>query len=126
VNGARKWLVRDGEYRDSTLELVDEVDRSYSGSDSEAGFRPEFSRLTSEYVLDALLDLGVATSAEIAAHERVDRSNRQVRRVLRSYQDTGDEYGEVVSQVRDGRSIRYFAFEGIFLDSEERREAGIE
>jgi hypothetical protein len=126
VNGARKWLVRDGEYRNSTLELVENVDRTYSGSDSTPGFRPTFSKLTSEYVLDALLDLGLASSAEIAEHPKVDRSLSQVQRVLRSYQDTDDEYGEVVSKVRDGRSIRYYAFEGTFLSEDERIEAGIE
>jgi DNA-binding transcriptional ArsR family regulator len=121
VNGARKWLTRGESYREPTLDLIDTVDRSYSGSASESGFRPDFSKLTSEYVLDALLDIGLASSEEIAAHSKVDRSRSQVQRVLRSYRETG-----VVSQVRDGRSIRYFAFEGTFLDAEERIEAGID
>ena len=122
VNGARKWLSGSDSYRESTLELVDEVDRTYSGSDSKNGFRPAFSKLTSEYILDALMDLGLASSGEIAAHEKVDRSKRSVQRVLRSYQNTDDEYGDVVSSVRDGRSIRYYAFEGTFLDAADRKE----
>ena len=126
VNGARKWLTGSESYRETTLELIDEVDRTYSGSDSKNGFRPPFSKLTSEYVLDALMDLGLASSDEIAEHPKVDRSKRSVQRVLRSYQDTNDEYGEVVASVRDGRSIRYYAFEGAFLDDKERRTAGID
>jgi hypothetical protein len=122
VNGPRKWLAGSDSYRETTLELVDEVDRTYSGSASKPGFRPAVSKLTSECVLDALMDLGLATSAEIAAHEKVDRSKRSVQRALKSYQETDDEYGDVVSSVRDGRSIRYFAFEGAFLDAGDRKE----
>ena len=115
VNGPRKWLAGSDSYRETTLELVDEVDGTYSGSDSEAGFRPEFSRLTSEYVLDALFDLGLASSAEIAEHPTVDRSLSQVQRVLRSYRETG-----AVTQVRDGRRRFYFAAGGVFLDEDQR------
>jgi hypothetical protein len=122
VNGPRKWLAGSDSYRESTLELIENVDRTYSGSASKPGFRPAVSKLTSEYVLDALMDLGLATSAEIAAHEKVDRSKRSVQRALKSYQETDDEYGDVVSSVRDGRSIRYFAFEGAFLDAGDRKE----
>lgn len=122
VNGARKWLTGSESYRETTLELIDEVDRTYSGSDSKNGFRPSFSKLTSEYVLDALMDLGLASSGEIAEHPKVDRSKRSVQRVLQSYQNTDDEYGDIVSSVRDGRSVRYYAFEGTFLGEADRRE----
>ena len=118
---ARKWLARRDGYRDQTLDLIQEVDNTYDGSPGPAGWRPDVSKITSERVLDALLDLGLATSAEITSHSSVDRSRRQVRRALATYKETG-----VVSEVRDGRSVRYFALDGAFLDDEQRRTAGLD
>ena len=112
---ARKWLVRRDGYRDQTLDLITEVENTYEGSPGPAGWRPDVSKITSERVLDALLDLGLATSAEITSHSSVDRSRRQVRRALATYKETG-----AVSEVRDGRRRLYFAFDGGFLSDEQR------
>jgi DNA-binding transcriptional ArsR family regulator len=112
---ARKWLARRDGYRDSTLDLISEVDNTYEGSVGLPGWRPDVSKITSERVLDAVLDLGLATSAEITEHESVDRSRRQVRRALSTYKATG-----VVSEVRDGRRILYYGLDGSFLSDEQR------
>jgi DNA-binding transcriptional ArsR family regulator len=112
---ARKWLARRDGYRDSTLDLISEVDNTYEGSVGVPGWRPDVSKITSERVLDAVLDLGLATSAEITEHESVDRSRRQVRRALSTYKATG-----VVSEVRDGRRILYYGLDGSFLTDEQR------
>lgn len=57
-------------------------------------------------VIEALEDLGQASTAEIQNHSAVDRSKRQVRRAL----DYLDE-DEAVEWVRNGRSTAYTLIE---------------
>lgn len=68
--------------------------------------RPEVGWPLFDRVNDALQDLVLARTEEIVAHARVDRSKRQVQRVLNQMHDEKTPY-DVIS-IRDGRQVLYY------------------
>lgn len=112
----RKWLENPGNYRNLLLDAACDHSSTYDPGTDPAPLSyeelPEVSWVTSDGVLNALLDLGAASTAELAEHEEVDRSRRQVRRAL----DQLIEDGHVAS-VKDGcRRLYYFTFHEAVLD----------
>ena len=55
------------------------------------------------FVLEAVLDLGVAEAEEIKAHDQVDRGLRQVQRALKELEE-----GDLVDWVRKGNHVYYY------------------
>lgn len=105
---ARKWAERTGIYRDVTVQNARQmVDNVYEGGGKSDILpfeeKPTVSYPTYERVLDAVSDLGLASSSEIADHPRVDRSQRQVRNALNELIDDG-----VIERIVDGPQTRYY------------------
>lgn len=122
--GPRKWLQRDGVYRQTSLtSAIDTVDNSYSGSTN--GYQPEVSAITMEAVLNVLLELRIARKEEIYEHPEVDRKKTQIGEALRRWEDQG-----LVSRTRsdaDGRKIYYYPT-GLesSIPKEKRERIGVE
>lgn len=118
--GTRKWLVRDGSYREQTLRAACQHESTYEPpSTYPLDRRPEVSYVTSSKVFEAVFDLGLASSSEIAEHNTVDRSQRQVRRALKEYQEEG-----LIQSARNGRRVLYY-FRKEFIPSERRKRYGL-
>jgi len=106
--GVRKWAERTDIYRDITVKkAVQEVDEVYEGGSTSLclpyEMKPDVSYPTYERVLDAVRELGPATTTELLEHEHVDRSQRQVQRALKKLEDDG-----AVSWEKDGRAPVYY------------------
>lgn len=102
----RKWLERDDQWRRTLF------DNDWFGARQtynprllpEPGEeRPEVSMPTKRFVLEAVLDLGVAEAGEIKAHDQVDRGLRQVQRALKELEE-----GDLVDWVRKGNHVYYY------------------
>lgn len=72
-------------------------------TDQNGQTRPEVSPVTGKNVYLAIGELGLASSNEIAEHDSVNRSQRQVQRVLdKALED------DLVKSVQDGRQVLYY------------------
>lgn len=118
--GRRKWLNRDGQYRDLTINAACQHDSTYNPpSTLPYSARPDVGDIIASKVYEAVLDLRLASSAEIAQHETVDRSKRQVQRALKLYHEQG-----LVQSIRDGRRTLYY-FQKEFVPLDQREEYGL-
>lgn len=97
-------------------------EKSTNTSDDEEGTnqngqtRAEVSPVTGKKIYQAMGELGLASSDEIANHELVNRSQRQVQRAL----DIALEEG-LVDSVNDGRRVRYYIDEEFVPEGERDR-----
>ncbi|WP_327050556.1 bifunctional DNA primase/polymerase [Halomicrococcus gelatinilyticus] len=117
----RKWLERDGVYRETSLKSATAtVDNEYSGSTS-GTYRPTVSKLTKDAVFEALMDLKAATSTEIAEHDATDRSKRQIQNALKEYDEQ-----DVIDWTKDGRQVYYYIADcEEFIPDGQRAELGL-
>jgi hypothetical protein len=103
VNGRRKWVEAREVYRNNTLQLAKLL--HYYQPESPAKpyeERPKVSWVTENLVFLALWELEPARTSEIAAHNLVDRGERQVRNCLNELIDQG-----VIGDKKDGRKHYY-------------------
>lgn len=111
----RKWLERNGNYRENTLSNACDHDSTYDPRTLRSyNSRPEVSGAAKSKVFESLLDLGLASSQEIADHEIIDWSQRQVRRALRKQRSD-------IQSVKDGRQRLYYV-DPVFIPPDERDE----
>lgn len=109
MNGsnAEKWAKRGESYRQSVLDTAFDHNSTYDPGVGTIPLsyeeRPEVSWPTEERVFNALLEVGAASTAEIAEHEEVNRSESQVRRALNSLQDH-----QQIDWKKDGRQVLYY------------------
>jgi hypothetical protein len=113
---SRKWLERaDDTYRDDTLNKACQHDSTYNLPTARPyENRPDVAAGTKSGVFEAVLDLRIASSQEIADHEAVDRSQRQVRRALREQED------EIQSKKVGRRRVYYI--DTAFIPADKRDE----
>ncbi len=81
----RKWLERDEEWRETLFDNSWFGDRDTYNPHTMRSLgeeRPQVSKPTKKFVLEAVHEIGAATAKEITDHPRVDRSHRQVQRAL--------------------------------------------
>jgi|GEM_PF-6613354 len=121
----RKW--NDPEagttYRETLLEVVENVENHYTPPSSHIPGtpRPPTSAITRTNAHSVLMDLGIASTAEIAEHENFDRGQQQARRAINHYIDEG-----LVDSIRDGRRVLYYldGLEGL-IPPEKREKYGL-
>lgn len=102
--GTRKWLERDGNYRDVTLNKACQHDSTYNPTTARSPkSRPEVSAITKSKVFEAVFDLRLASTQEIVDHEKVDRETTQVNEALKEYCEDGH-----IQWTRDGRETLYY------------------
>jgi len=104
-------FIHHKDHRAQILDNATESDNSYNpGSDLPRPLpedRPEVGWPLFDRVNDALQDLVLARTEEIVAHARVDRSKRQVQRVLNQMHDD-EKIPYDVNSTRDGRQVLYY------------------
>ncbi|MFA9417627.1 bifunctional DNA primase/polymerase [Natrinema sp. HArc-T2] len=97
----RKWAVNEY-HRRSALSSKYDPDDTYDEPMPTAGPRPKVSQVAYLDVLDAIMVLGSASSAEISQHKLVDVGQRQVQNALNELEEDG-----LVTWEREGRSVIY-------------------
>jgi len=126
----RKYLESE-HHREQVLDYATSRDSEYDpglgiGTRYTREERPEVGYPTFDRVQDALAELVLASTSEIADHPRVDRSESQVRRALGDMLDS-KETPPIVKTVEDGRR-RYYYLEShaIYIPEDRREELGID
>jgi hypothetical protein len=121
----RKYLGNE-HHREQVLDYATSKDSEYDpglgiGTRHTRAERPEVGYPTFERTQDALAELVLARTVEIAEHPRVDRSESQVRRALNEMLGSEDT-PPVVKTVEDGRRRYYYLESHAFSIPEDRRE----
>jgi DNA-binding transcriptional ArsR family regulator len=94
----------DTDNNDQTGIEIPPVNKKNSGETAQNGqTRHKVSPITAKNIILAIGELGLASSSEIAKHDSVNRSQRQVQRALDSALEE-----DLVKSVRDGRQVRYY------------------
>ncbi|WP_254530068.1 bifunctional DNA primase/polymerase [Natrinema gelatinilyticum] len=86
----RKWLERNDSWRETLFDNSWFGDRDTYNPHTMRSLgeeRPQVSKPTKKFVLEAIHEMGAATSREIADHPRVDRGHRQVQRALKELEE---------------------------------------
>ena len=99
-------------------EPSDDPEESQS-TDPNGQTRPDVSPVTGKDIHLAIGELGLASSAEIAEHESVNRSQRQVQRALEKALEA-----DLVQSVKDGRRVLYYIGKE-FVPQDERKRYGL-
>lgn len=120
----RKFLCSD-RHREQILDYATSEDSKYNPGLGITKYmreeRPKVGYPLLDRVNDALSELILARTTEIAEHPRVDRGKRQVQNAIQKMQDS-DDYPFNVKSVKDGRKRYYYLESHAILIPEDRRE----
>lgn len=111
---------RETDRNEQTVPEIPPVTQKNGGGTGQNGQpRPEVSPVTGKNIHLAIGELGLASSAEIAEHKSVNRSQRQVQRAL----DMALEE-DLVKSVQDGRQVLYYIGKE-FVPKDEQERYGL-